>query len=108
MNLRRGLMGMTRGWKQTKITAPATISLANGIKDWLDSLQISAAQAIVVRDGWDTMASANGTLIAANITNGVLGAYIRYYNNLYAGQNLWSSAYSLAVDEGDSYTVFYQ
>ena len=97
---------MANRWKQRKITAPATISSADGIKDWLNSLQIGASQAIVVRDDWGTRASANGTLIAANITNGVLGAYIRYYNNAYNGQNQWTSNYSLAVDEDDSYTVF--
>lgn len=54
-------------WKATKITAPSNMTTADKVKEWIDSFQITATQAMIVRDDWTTLATGNGTLIVANI-----------------------------------------
>ena len=101
-------MGMGNGWKQKSITVPTKIVDAAAMATWLQSVALPNSYCVVMRDNWDQKASENGTLLVANIDDGNMGAYIRWYSGQYNGGSQWSSNYDLSADDGDKYTMYYK
>lgn len=114
MAMRRGLMAMATvsdGWKRKTITAPTTTSNASEVKAWIMTVEPSAEVLVLVRDDWNNLASHSGTLLGcfiADRTRTTIGTWTRLQNNEYNAGNNWSTIYDLAVDAGDSYTIFYK
>lgn len=99
------------GWKQKTITAPSTMSNASEVKAWIMTIEPSADVLMFVRDDLSSLTSRSGTLLSCFIgdrTKTVFGTWTRWQNNGYNGGYNWSSNYDLAVDAGDSYTIFYK
>ena len=114
MELRRGLLAqmatVSDGWKRKTITAPTTMSNAREVKSWIMTIEPSAEVLVFVRDDLSNMTSRNGTLLSCFIADrtGSIGTYSRWYNNGYNAGTGWANSYDLAVDAGDSYTIFYK
>ena len=114
MDMRRGLMAMATvsdGWKRKTITAPTSMSNASEVKDWIMTIEPSAEVFLLVRDDLNNMTSRNGTLLSCFIgdrTKTTIGTWTRWTNDGYIGGQNWSTMYDLAVDAGDSYTIFYK
>lgn len=99
------------GWKQKTITAPTSTSNASEVQEWIMTIEPSAETFVLVRDDLSSMTSRNGTLLSCFIgdrTRNLIGTWSRWQNNGYAGGSNWSPLYDLAVDAGDSYTIFYK
>lgn len=115
MELRRGLMmamaTASDGWQQKTITAPTSTSNASEVKDWIMTIEPSAEVLVFVRDDLSSMTSRNGTMLSCFIgdrTSSGIGTYTRWQNNNYNAGFNWANLYDLAVDAGDSYTIFYK
>lgn len=99
------------GWKRKTITAPTSMSNASEVKDWIVTIEPSAEVLVFVRDDLSSMTSRNGTMLSCFIgdrTSFGIGTYTRWQNNNYNAGFNWANLYDLAVDAGDSYTIFYK
>ena len=108
--LRRMVMlSMASGvWKKITVTAPDSYTNAKQIADWLTTIKPDAKAMFVIRDAYDTPASANGTLLFGNLYDNVPYLYSRMYNGSRAQNTNWTASYSLSMDSGDKYTILYQ
>ena len=91
------------------------MSNASEVRDWIVTIEPSAEVFVLVRDDLNSLTSRNGTLLSCFIgdrtiyaTGQIGGAYTRWVNNNYSGGANWANLYDLAVDAGDSYTIFYK